>query len=74
MERFSLLPHHFGEDPIDLSQSGLTDQGPDRVREVVLNLLADLFDLENGLLCQILMKPLGQAFVTGEEHEGKRAL
>ena len=74
MERLSLLPHHLGDDRIDLSQSGLTNQGPDRVREVVLNLLADLFDLENGFLCQILMKPLGQAFIPGEEHEGERAL
>jgi hypothetical protein len=58
-ERFSLSSHDFGEDLIDLPQSGLTDQVPDGVRKMVLNLLADFFN---------------PAFVTGEEHEGKRPL
>ena len=71
-ERFSLSSHHLRQDFVDLSESGLIDQKIDRVR-MTLSLLADGFDLEDRLFCKVLMKPIRQAFVPGEHHQGERA-
>jgi len=65
--------HHVRQKFIYSTDPCLVDEIADGVSKMRLDLTMDLLDLKNGLLGKMSVKPLVQAFVSGEEHQSQRA-